>query len=90
MCRSVTGTLVVALVLCFSEMAFAQSEELTPESQHHQNSQPTQDGAAPPPASISPEQRDEAYSAAIQKCSEQTGPQQEQCITEATQRYGRM
>ena len=96
MSRSLRGIFVAALGLSFLEAVFAQSEELTPESQHHQTSQPVQDRAVPtqggvvaPSASTRPEQ-DEAYSAAIRKCSEQSGAEQEQCVAETNKRFGRM
>ena len=87
MFRSLTAMLFAILGLSLSDV-FAQDvsqdrseTQMMPESPQEQLGQP---------ARLPEAQLNAAYFVAIAKCLEQTGPEQEQCIAETKERFGRM
>ncbi len=89
MSRTLTAMFITALGFCLSGVVFAQDVSpdqpdvrMMPERQQERQGQPTR---TPEAAELN-----EAYLLALTKCLEQSGEEQERCIAETKERFGRM
>ena len=90
--KFMTAGLMAAFGLCFSGAVLAQNVQYpSPDAQTTSQPQREQQEREPAPTTAPDAvQEDREFIAAMKKCFEQSGPEQDQCIAQAKERFGRM